>query len=156
MSSLLTTYLFDNEKELIEYCKQNVEVLSKACVKFSSEFWDENGIDPFIDACTIAGSCNIVFRSKYMKEDSIGVLPPNGYRLSENQSKTALKWLKYVELDKDIIIQHAGRGKEFQHTKFGRVDGYHAESNTIFEFDGTGVLYAIQIFTMIKVASTKH
>lgn len=71
-----------------------------------------------------------------MKEDSIGVIPTNGYRLSENQSKIALKWLYFVEMDSKIQIQHAGKGKEFFHQSFGRVDGYHAPTNTVLEFNG--------------------
>lgn len=130
-------FVFDNKKELIEYCRKDVEILRKACEIFRSTFFKENGIEPFIDGpCTIAGACAKVFRSKYLKEDTIGLIPPKGYRLSENQSRAALKWLYKLEMEGNIEIQHVGRGKEFSHPSFGRVDGYHASTKTILEFDG--------------------
>lgn len=69
--SLPSDYVFDNKKELVEYCRMDVEILRKACEIFRHNFWHENGIEPFIDACTIAGACNRVFRSNYLKEDTI-------------------------------------------------------------------------------------
>lgn len=131
-----SSYIFDNKKELISYCKMDVTILRKACVKFILSFWDSNQIDPFVDASTIAGACNKVFRSNYLIDNTIGILPANGYRLSENQSMAALKWLTFVEYDNNIEIQHAGRGREFQIPDVGRVDGYHKDSNTVLEFDG--------------------
>lgn len=100
------------------------------------DFWRENNIDPFIDACTIAGACNKVFRQNYLTEETIGVIPVNGYRLSEMQSVVALKWLYLVEINNNIEIQHAGRRLEVFHPAFGRVDGYNKENNTVYEFDG--------------------
>lgn len=105
----------------------DVNILRKACSKFLIDFWVANQIDPFVDGTTIASTCNKVFRSKYLLENTIGVLPPNGYRMAENQSVDAIKWLSYVEFEKNIEIQHAG---------VGRVDGYHHETKTVYEYDG--------------------
>jgi hypothetical protein len=53
----------------------------------------------------------------------------NGY------SKTAIDWLKYEENERGIKIQHALNGGEKRIGKYF-VDGFHKESNTIFEFHG--------------------
>lgn len=52
-------------------------------------------------------------------------------------SKIANQWLSEIELSQGIVIQRTGSGKEFTipGTRF-RADGYHAESNTIYEFYG--------------------
>lgn len=103
--SLPEDYVFDNRRELVEYCRKDVTILRKACMKFAISFWEENKIDPFIDASTMAGACNKVFRSNYLEEDTI---PTNGYRLTENQSKDAIKWMTSLELEQNIEIHHAG------------------------------------------------
>ena len=58
---------------------------------------------------------------------------------STRYSRTALKWVEeYAKKHKLKGVQHAANGGEFQipNTKF-RVDGFHARSNTVFEFHGS-------------------
>lgn len=50
-------------------------------------------------------------------------------------SKVAIKWLTFVENTKNIVIQHAINGGEFKIGKY-KVDGYHKDTNTVFEFYG--------------------
>lgn len=127
---------FNNRLELIKYCKRDVEILRKACTIFRQTFWEENHIDPFMDAATIAGACNKVFRANYLTPDTIGIIPNAGYRFRDNQSQIGLKWLCWIEFDQNITIQHTGRGKEVRLPGIGCVDGYHAPTNTVFEFLG--------------------
>ena len=56
-----------------------------------------------------------------------------GSQIQRTTLHSCLKWLKWVSLKKGIRIQHARNGEEF---KIGNiaVDGYHAESNTCYEF----------------------
>lgn len=128
--------VFDNKKELIKYCRLDVEILRKACIKFANNFWQQNKIDPFMDANTIAGACNKVFRSNYLKPNTIGIIPQNGYRFVDNQSYIGLKWLVWQELTNGITIQHAARGFEVKLEHGLKVDGYHHESKTVYEFFG--------------------
>lgn len=111
-NSLPSNYLFNNRKDLLQYCIQDVNILRKACLKFASDFWECNKIDPFLDACTIAGACNKVFRSKFLEEDTISVLPRKGYRFADNQPEIGIKWLCHVEEELGIEIMHAGREVE--------------------------------------------
>lgn len=52
-------------------------------------------------------------------------------------SKLSIKWLEYEAKKRGIKIKHARNGGEFQipGTRY-RADGYHAKSNTVFEFYG--------------------
>ncbi|XP_074645851.1 uncharacterized protein LOC141902110 [Tubulanus polymorphus] len=47
----------------------------------------------------------------------------------------AINWLKWVSTTNDIRVQHALNGGEVSIDRF-KVDGYHAESNTVYEFHG--------------------
>lgn len=80
------SYVFDNKKKLIAYCVQDVAMLRKACMKFSTDFWQCTQIDPFLDGVSIASVCSKVFRSKFLEENTIGVIPTSGYRYAVNQS----------------------------------------------------------------------
>lgn len=50
-------------------------------------------------------------------------------------SKKAIAWLERVATQENVVIQHAQNGGEYciPGTNF-RVDGYHKESNTVYEF----------------------
>jgi uncharacterized C2H2 Zn-finger protein len=54
-----------------------------------------------------------------------------------NHSKVAISWLKEIAKRYSIYIQHAENLGEYKipGTKY-RCDGYHKESNTVFEFNG--------------------
>lgn len=56
---------------------------------------------------------------------------------STNYSQKAIRWLSQEAKARGIDIQHAENGGEYRipNTKF-RVDGYHSESKTVFEFHG--------------------
>lgn len=129
-------YVFNNKSELIKYCRLDVKILRKASEKFSNYFWNQNKIDCFLDASTIASACNKVFCSNYLEPDTIGIIPRQGYRFVDNQSFIGLKWLVWQEKLRGIIIEHAGRGIEKVLENGLKVDGFHAATNTVFEFFG--------------------
>lgn len=130
-------YIFDFKKELTEYCINDVDILRRSCSIFRQYFIENCKVDPFAEAITIASACNLVFRRNFLKPETIGIIPRNGYRLTDRQSKTAIKWLLWEEHSRHIDIQHAGKGKEvvIPMTKL-KVDGYDQRNNTIFEFSG--------------------
>jgi len=119
--------------ELIKYCKSDVDVLMKSCLKFRDIFMEETTVDPFEKSLTIASACNIVFRKLFLKRDTIGIIPANGYHPSENQSVIALKWLKWLAKTEKIEIRHKLNGGEVKVCKF-KVDGLCGK--TIYEFYG--------------------
>ena len=82
------------------------------------------GIDPFDSCITIASACNLVFRSNFLEEGSIGIIPPHGYRPSEKQSLMAYQWMSYLSTKENIEIQHGRNVGEKQIGPF-KVDGYY-------------------------------
>uniref|UniRef100_A0ABD2VTF8 DNA-directed DNA polymerase n=1 Tax=Trichogramma kaykai TaxID=54128 RepID=A0ABD2VTF8_9HYME len=72
--------IFDIRKEEIEYCRMDVEILRRACLEFRKTMLDLAGVDPFVQATTIASACSYMFRKKYLKENTIALIPPAGYR----------------------------------------------------------------------------
>jgi hypothetical protein len=51
-------------------------------------------------------------------------------------SNIQLEWIKYIENKYNIILQHFNNLGEFVIKGIGKVDGYHKESNTVYEFHG--------------------
>ncbi|CAH2008244.1 unnamed protein product, partial [Acanthoscelides obtectus] len=105
-------YVFDFQKEIVEYCISDVEILTQACLKFRDLMKTETTVDPFQESTTIASCCNKVFRRNFLKPETIGVIPKGGYRWRENQSKIAIQWLLWEEHQRGIKIQHAAKGIE--------------------------------------------
>ena len=81
------------------------------------------GIDPFQQCITIASACNLFFRMKFLRPDTIDIIPAPGYRQEEKHCIKAMQWMKYLPTTELVRIQHArnGEGKEIGPYK---VDGY--------------------------------
>jgi len=105
----------------------------KSCLKFRDMFMEETTVDPFLKSLTIASACNIVFRKLFLKKDTIGIIPNNGYHPGDNQSAMALKWLKWICKTEKINIRHKLNGGEVKVGKY-KVDGI--DGKTIYEFHG--------------------
>lgn len=125
--------IFDNKAELIKYCKQDVNILRNACLKFMSMLMDLTDINPFYQI-TIAGTCMTIFKSAFLEENQIAIIPNNGYRLRENQSIKALKWLSWLEHSQNIQIISSLNGREMRIAYDIVVDGFH--NDTVYEFLG--------------------
>ena len=127
-------YVFDFRKEIIKYCRSDVDILAKCCLLYREMFRNETDIDPFDKALTIASYCHQVYRTNFLQKDTIGVFS-NHRQLKTNQSNTAVKWLSYTAEKEDIHIQHVRNGGE---KRFGNysLDGYCEETHTAYEFQG--------------------
>ncbi|XP_061190399.1 uncharacterized protein LOC133198307 [Saccostrea echinata] len=66
--------VFDFQKEMLEYCRSDVDILRRACLKFKNLLWEATsvdggrGVDAF-GSCTIASLCMNVFKTKFLPED---------------------------------------------------------------------------------------
>ena len=129
-----SNYLFDFRKEIIKYCRSDVDILRKCCLLFREMFRKETCIDPFDKSLTIASYCHEVYRTNFLKKDTIAIFQPDR-QLKINQSNVAVKWLSYIMEEEDIHIQHVRNGGE---KRFGRysLDGYCEETHTAYEFQG--------------------
>ena len=133
--------VFDFQNEIIAYCKSDVDILTKACLKFRKLFIeitktssDDEGVDPFIQCLTMPAACHYVFRRNFMKPDTIALIPPNGYDIEPSSFKSTL-WLKYVSFKQNIYIQHSRNGKEKQIQQY-KVDGWDPHNRNVYEFHG--------------------
>ena len=128
--SLHKDSIFDFRKEIVEYCISDVEILTRACLKFRDLLMKVGNVCPLSEACTIASTCNKLFRRKYLAPETIGIIPKNGYRWTDNQSKIAIQWMLWEEKQRGIEIVHAAKQSEVM-LLGTRVDGYCRETNQV-------------------------
>ena len=129
-----SNYLFDFQKEIIKYCRSDVDILRKCCMLFREMLRDETGIDPFERSLTIASYCHEVYRTNFLKKDTIAVFQ-HDRQLKTKQSNMAVKWLSYEMEKEDIHIQHVRNGGEKRVGRYS-LDGYCEEYHTAYEFQG--------------------
>ena len=105
---------------------------------FRREFMQTGHIDVFVESITIASAYNKVLRKRFLKPDTIGLIPTGGYSCNNRYSKKALKWLLHMEETNEVQIVHCRKGREYRLPEFHRlsVDGYYPENNTVYEFFG--------------------
>ena len=130
-----SNYLFDFQKEIVKYCRSDVDIMRKCCLLYREMLRDETGLDPFGKSLTIASYCHEVYRTNFLKEDSIAVFT-HDRQLKTNQSNMAVKWLSYVAEKEDIHIQHVRNGGEKSVNGKYLLDGYCEETHTAYEFQG--------------------
>lgn len=129
-------YVFDFNKELIEYCRSDVDILRRSMIKFREDFIELENIDPLI-YITIASVCMSIYRANYMPKKTIAVVPE--YSKTDNFSQTSIMWLDYIVSKNNIHIQHALNGGEKQiiiNNQTYKVDGFCEKSNTVYEYYG--------------------
>ncbi|CAB4013538.1 DNA polymerase [Paramuricea clavata] len=124
-----------SNKEILTYCRSDVDILRRCCLEFCELLRDVTDNDPFEKCLTIASACNLVFRKNSLKEDTIAIIPPHGYRPKDKQSLLALKWLSYKAEKEDLYIQHACNAGEKRVGNY-LLDGYDEETNTAYEING--------------------
>ena len=127
-------YVFDFRKEIIKYCRSDVDIMAKCCLLYREMFRKETDIDPFDKALTIASYCHQVYRTNFLKKDTIAIFS-HDRQLKTKQSNVAVKWLSYIMKKEDIHIQHVRNGGE---KRFGNysLDGYCEQTHTAYEFQG--------------------
>jgi len=102
-------------------------------MRFRKLMVEKMSIDPFLSSVTIASACNKIYRKLFMKENTIGIIPYNGYNHNDKQSAIGLKWIKWIAETERIQIRHAKNGGEV-HIGNYKVDGI--SGSTVFEFHG--------------------
>ena len=66
-------YVFDFRKEIIKYCRSDVDILAKCCTLYREMFKDITDIDPFDKATTIASYCQQVYCTNFLQKDTIAI-----------------------------------------------------------------------------------
>jgi hypothetical protein len=129
--------VFDNRRVLESCCQDDVTVLRQACRVFRCEFMRVGNIDVFQESFTIASACNKL-RYLVLKPDTIGLIPTGGYTGNFNYSKKAIMRLVYRETTYGCHILHGINGREYTLPELPNlsVDGFCAETKTVFAFNG--------------------
>ncbi|XP_070167752.1 uncharacterized protein [Polyergus mexicanus] len=122
--------VFDFQREIIRYCRTDVDILRQACMAFRKIFIDRGNVCPFEECTTIASTCMTVFRKNFLQQNTIGVIPTGGYRKATNHSRKALQWLIWKERELGHSIDHAGRSREYRTIDGTLVDGYYETPDT--------------------------
>lgn len=102
---------------------------------FSEIVLEIGQMDPIRQAITISSICNKVFRTMFLKPDSLGIIPRRGYRIGDRNSVKALQCLSYIGRTRNNVT-HAGNGNEVHLARVPNVkdDGCCAETNNVFEY----------------------
>ena len=105
---------------------------------FRRELMQTGHIDVFVVSITIASACNKVLRKRFLKPDTIGLIPTGGYTFNNRYSKKALMWLLQMEETDGVQIMNFRNGREYRLPEIPslNVDGYCPDSNTVYELFG--------------------
>ena len=134
-------YVFDFQKEIRNYCSNDVTILRESCLRFRELFIEQTNVDP-LQYITIASAVMAVFRSNFLTPNTIAIVPKDMYRgMQKLYSLSSIQWLEFVSYVTNKKIQHADNkgehriyDQEMDRTYF--VDGYCADTKEIFEFYG--------------------
>ena len=111
---------YDFESELVSYCQSDVKLLKEGFSEYRRLTQSIcNGINHFEIACTAASACNYIYRQLFMPDDSIAILPNNGYTGSELKSFPAAIWVSWVEQTAFQVLQRQGHQQELRLYKSG-------------------------------------
>ena len=127
-------YRYDFREEIIKYCRSDVDILRKCCLLYREMLRKESDIDPFNKSLTIASYCQEVYRTNFLKKDTIAIFN-NDRQWKIKQSNVAVTWLSYISEKEDLYIKHVRNGGEKRVGSYS-LDGYCEETNTAYEFQG--------------------
>ena len=134
--------IFNQKEELESYCISDVKILMEGCLKFRKIVIEQTklnekdvGVDPFRVAITLASLCNHIYRRNFMAENSIAIIPENGYNPKQNSSKKSLQWLQYIASQENVHIQSMANGAE-RRVGCYQLDGFCEQTRTMYEFYG--------------------
>ena len=127
-------YRYDFRKEIIKYCRSDVDILRKCCLLYREMLREESDIDPFNKSLTVASYCQEVYRTNFLKKDTIAIFN-NDRQWKIKQSNVAVTWLSYISEKEDLYIKHVRNGGEKRVGPYS-LDGYCQETNTAYEFQG--------------------
>ena len=137
---------FNFRVDMYKYCRSDVDILRRGCLRLRELFLEIEGIDPF-SYITIASVCQAIYLNSYLPENTVAVCTETS---TDNYSIKSIKWLKYISEKNNINIRHACNGGEMSIKIFGKswkVDGYCEDTKLYINFmDATSMV--VQNVTM--------
>lgn len=122
-------FVFDFKKEIIEYCRSDVQILVTAMLRFTKLFQSITGLNPITRSFTLASVAMEVFRAKMLPKFTLGITPITGYGFRK-QSIIGNAWLD--------LMQRNTRTRIFREYRLGPyyADGFRPQTKEVFEFWG--------------------
>ena len=127
-------YEFNFREEIRKYCRSDVDILRNCCLQYRHMFQRITKLDPFDKSLTIASYCLTVYRTNFLKKDTVATFDRHRY-LKTLQSNMAVKWLSYVAEKENVHIQHVRNGGEKRVARYS-LDGYCPQTSTAYEYHG--------------------
>lgn len=127
---------FNLKTELQKYGDQDTRILAHALAVFRKNMMLITGICPYLSCSTIASSCMSFYLAKYLKKDTMAITPSISYFNKKAYSQIATKFLMYLNEVEGKNIIHAGSPEQEQLICGHYVDGYDAETNTVYLING--------------------
>jgi hypothetical protein len=95
-------------------------------------------IDVFLESVTIASAYNKVLHKKFLKPETVGLIPTGGYSANNRYSKKTLMWLLHKEQTDGCHIQYARNGLKYILPELAQysADGYCAETQNVYKYLG--------------------
>lgn len=116
-------------EQIIEYCRQDVEILKKAVQTFRKTFKEITSLDPLTRCFTLAAIALEVFRSRFLVNVKFATTPLS-YVASRNQSIGGSVYLDIIQKIHGIkLVREFRIGPYF-------VDGADVQRKTIYEYCG--------------------
>jgi G:T-mismatch repair DNA endonuclease (very short patch repair protein) len=128
--------VFHFRREMLDYCLQDVRLLLSAMQVAVKEDLDFMGFDGMAETCTIAAKTMMFFRYSFLRKNTIGCIPQNGYSGFRNQSREGLLWLLLQEIELYPGLQHSHSRQGEKSVCGFPVDGFHEASNTVLQYHG--------------------
>ncbi|KAG8173059.1 hypothetical protein JTE90_016151 [Oedothorax gibbosus] len=126
---------FDFRKEMLEYCRSDVDILRRCCIDFREQFLNCAQIDPF-QYVTIASVAMAIYRAHHIPPNSIAAIPPGGYITNSNFSLESIRWLDFVSQQENVAIAHAMNGHGEKKLMGASVDGFCEATQTAYQYHG--------------------
>jgi len=95
--------IFHSKEELLACC-MDVSVLRQACGAFRNLFLKLVKMNPFRQAIIVSPICNTLFRTMFLKPDTVGIIARWGYRMVDLLLVVALQWLAYIGQTRNNVI----------------------------------------------------
>ena len=64
----------------------------------------------FFEAITIASACSNFLHKRFLKPDTIVLIPTGGFTCYNKYSKKAMMWLMHMEQTEGVTIKHGRNG----------------------------------------------
>ena len=126
---------FDLQKQLRDYCVNDVRILYTACGIYRENFMECATIDPFAYT-TLASACMATFKKSFLEENVLALTYDGVYQKKQKSySCASIQWLEYLAHSNNLEIRHALNHGEAKYGPFF-LDGYAPTTNTAYEFAG--------------------